>query len=228
MLEFYSLLKTWDYNHNILCKLSTLLSSITKERSMDVVSCHSPSLCWSSHICFGSATVFRNGKFRMQTSHVSYQASKSVTVFRLLPGERSRWHPGLATVPCNSATELSLGTAGRALHAHCGQIQSTAASKVTVSTRRNGDQCDPVWSAVQAANIHEPVGPESSIARLAAQRLRMCLDKSACFRWTNAALMSTSLVRSLQNQTLVPLQWLSIQSRAEQKQRQKSWTKFTS
>jgi hypothetical protein len=41
------------------------------------------------------------------------------------------------------------------------------------------------------------VGPESSMARLAAARLLMCLDRSACFRWRKAALMSTSLVCSL-------------------------------
>jgi hypothetical protein len=32
------------------------------------------------------------------------------------------------------------------------------------------------------------------MARLAAERFRMCLDSSAFLRWTKAALMSTSLV----------------------------------
>uniref|UniRef100_A0A0A9EN40 Uncharacterized protein n=1 Tax=Arundo donax TaxID=35708 RepID=A0A0A9EN40_ARUDO len=35
------------------------------------------------------------------------------------------------------------------------------------------------------------------MARLAAERFLMCLDNSAFFRWTKAALMSTSFVCSL-------------------------------
>lgn len=47
----------------------------------------------------------------------------------------------------------------------------------------------------QPSNL--PAGPESKIVRLAGERFRVCLQKSAFFKWTKAALVNKTLVCSL-------------------------------
>jgi hypothetical protein len=116
------------------------------------------------------------------------------------PEARSRWRPELATAPWSSGTELSQVTAGKALH----RQQSTKSPSV-----KQGRWVAALQAMDYGAGSDEPVGPESSMARLAAERFRMCFDNSAFFRWTKAALMSTSLVWSLQKITLA-VQLLSV------------------
>lgn len=54
-----------------------------------------------------------------------------------------------------------------------------------------------IWNTKNQWKTSIPVGPESRIARLAGERLRVYLETSKCFRWTYAALVNNTFVRSL-------------------------------